>query len=42
MAKKLGVMDLAKITGHRDTKTLLNVYYNPTGEELAEKLNRED
>ena len=31
-------MDLAKVTGHKDLKTLLNVYYNPTGDELAEKL----
>lgn len=31
-------MDLAKMTGHKDLKTLLNVYYNPTGDELAEKL----
>lgn len=29
------VEKLAKITGHRDIKTLVNVYYNPTVDELA-------
>ena len=36
MAKKIqNPMDLAKISGHRDVRVLLNVYYNVTGEELA-------
>lgn len=32
-------MELAKISGHRDLKTLLNVYYNPTIDDLADKLD---
>lgn len=28
-------MTLAKITGHKDVKVLLNTYYNPQGEDLA-------
>lgn len=28
-------MDLAKITGHKDLKILLNVYYSPSAEDLA-------
>lgn len=31
-------MDLAKISGHKDLKILLNVYYNPTNEHLADLL----
>ncbi len=38
LAQIYQVMDLAKITGHRDIRMLLNVYYNPTGQELAEKM----
>lgn len=37
LAQYLSIQDLAKITGHRDTKMLLN-YYNPTAEELAHRL----
>lgn len=36
-AKKISVMDLARITGHRDLKMLMK-YYRPTAEELADKL----
>ena len=39
LAKKFAFQDLAKVTGHKDLKILLNVYYNITGEELADKLN---
>lgn len=37
MVRDLGipVEKLAKITGHKDIKTLINVYYNPSVEELA-------
>lgn len=32
--KRLPVEILAKITGHKKLETLLNVYYNPTADEL--------
>ena len=36
MARKIGnPMTLAKISGHKDIKILLNTYYNPKGEDLA-------
>lgn len=35
LAKKMPVMELAKISGHRDVRLLLNVYYSPTVEDLA-------
>lgn len=37
LAKKLHVLELAAVIGHRDLKSLM-VYYNPTAEELADKL----
>jgi integrase len=37
LAKIYTVMELAKIIGHRSIKSLL-VYYNPTAEELAQKM----
>lgn len=37
-AKKLSVLDLARITGHKDLKMLMR-YYRPTAEELADKLD---
>lgn len=36
---KIPVQILAKITGHKDIKTLVNTYYNPSGSELAKYLN---
>ena len=39
LSKKMDAMSLAKTTGHRDLKTLLNVYYNPTGDDLADLLD---
>jgi len=39
LAKKLDVMDLAKMTGHRDLKMLLNVYYKPDVTEIASRLD---
>lgn len=33
------VEKLAKITGHKDIKTLVNVYYNPTVDELVSYFN---
>jgi integrase len=37
MAQKMGVLDLARVAGHRDLKSLMT-YYNPTVEELADRL----
>lgn len=39
LAKKLEPMELAKVTGHRDLKTLLNTYYGVKASELAGKLD---
>lgn len=39
MAKKVNVMDLAKISGHRDIKILLNTYYTPNAASLADLLD---
>ncbi len=38
LAKKIDVMSLAKIIGHRDLKSLM-IYYNPTAGELAKLLD---
>jgi len=38
LAKKLGVLDLARMVGHRDLKQL-QVYYNETAEAMAERLD---
>ncbi len=37
LAKKLDVLDLARMVGHRDLKQLM-IYFNPTAESLADKL----
>lgn len=42
LSKIYGVMELAKISGHRDLRTLQNVYYRPTIEELTDKLYTPD
>lgn len=39
MSKKVNVMDLAKISGHRDIKILLNTYYAPDAANLADLLD---
>lgn len=39
LAKKLAPMDLAKVTGHKDLKMLLNVYYRADAEALADLLD---
>lgn len=39
LAKKVDVMTLAKISGHKDVKTLLNVYYAPDMEEVSHLLD---
>lgn len=38
MAKKVDVMNLARITGHKDTRSLM-IYYNPDVSELADLLD---
>ena len=37
-SKRVPVETLAKITGHRDIRVLLNTYYNPTADELSDLL----
>lgn len=39
MAKKLGVMELAKTSGHKDLKILQETYYAPDAADLADKLD---
>lgn len=39
LARKLDVLDLARMVGHKKLNTLM-VYYNPTAEEMVERLNR--
>lgn len=38
LSKRVDVLSLARIIGHRDLKSLM-VYYNPTAEELADQLD---
>ena len=40
LSKKLAVLELAKMLGLKDLKTLLNVYYNPKAEDLVGKLDQ--
>ena len=39
LAKKLDVMTLAKVTGHRDVRILLKIYYAPKMSEVADLLD---
>lgn len=39
MASKLDVMTLARVTGHKDLRTLLNTYYAPDMQEVAKLLD---
>lgn len=39
MAKKVGVMDLAKISGHRDIRILQNTYYRVDPADIAARLD---
>ena len=39
LSKVFGVMELARISGHRDLRVLQNVYYAPTVADLAAKLD---
>ena len=38
LAKKLPLLDLARMVGHRDPRSLM-IYYNPTAEEIAQQLD---
>lgn len=38
LARKLDVLDLAKMIGHRDPRSLM-IYYNPTATEIANRLD---
>jgi integrase len=38
LAKKLNVLELARIVGHKDLRNL-QIYYNESAEELAKKLD---
>lgn len=39
LSEKLNVMELAKVSGHKDLRILQNVYYEPKAEDLAKKLD---
>jgi len=39
LSKIYGVMELARISGHRDLRILQNVYYRPSIDDLADKLD---
>lgn len=39
LAQIYSVMELAKISGHRDVRILLNTYYEPTAKDLAVKMH---
>jgi len=38
LAQKLEVLDLARMVGHRDPRSLM-IYYNATAEEIASRLD---
>lgn len=40
LAQILPIQDLAKVSGHKDLKILLNTYYNITASEIAEKMRK--
>jgi len=39
MSRKIGALELARISGHKDLRILLDTYYAPTIDELADKLD---
>jgi integrase len=39
LARRFDVLELARITGHRDLRVLLSVYYSPTVAEMTQKLS---
>jgi integrase len=38
LAKRLGPFELARVSGHKDLRILMNVYYRDSAEEIAERL----
>jgi integrase len=40
LSKKLDVMELARVSGHRDLRVLFKVYYGVTADDIAAKLDR--
>lgn len=38
LARKLDVLDLARMVGHRDPRSLM-IYYNATASEIAQRLD---
>jgi len=40
LSRRVGPMDLAKISGHRDLNILLHVYYGATPQQIAQRLAR--
>jgi integrase len=38
LAKQLDALELAKVSGHKDLRILLEVYYTPAADDLADKL----
>jgi len=38
LAQRLDVLDLARVTGHRDLRILLNRYYRASPEDIARRL----
>jgi integrase len=40
LARKVGVLDLARISGHRDLRLLSRVYYRVTSEDIAARMAR--
>jgi integrase len=41
LSKRLDALELARVSGHRDLRILLQVYYAPSVEDLAAKLGGE-
>jgi hypothetical protein len=38
LARKVDVMTLARISGHKDLRILMNTYYRETAEQIAARL----
>lgn len=40
LARLMPIEDLSKVTGHKDYGVLINTYYNPTADELADRMRK--
>lgn len=40
LARLMPIEDLSKVTGHKSYEILINTYYNPTAEELADRMRK--